>query len=220
MRAGRSRDAADGAHDGRGQHRPRGLHQRARCSRRRSSRSGCRCASSTRPARRSATEQVTFISPSVDDAHADRAREDAARRRAAARFRTDQFVRAQIVFWTTAPALTAPVVACNRINGQYFVFVAEAGPSGGLVAQPAAGDGRPGRRQRLRRRRRPQGRRQADRRRASRRSATASPVQPLPAGRRRRAAGRRAGERRRRASRRCSATSSSAGRSSRRSARC
>ena len=40
------------------------------------------------------------------------------------RFRTDQFVRALVV-WTTAPTLTVPVTAVTRINGQFFVFVAE-----------------------------------------------------------------------------------------------
>jgi multidrug efflux pump subunit AcrA (membrane-fusion protein) len=48
-------------------------------------------------------------------------------------FRPDQFVRASIV-WASPPGLTVPVVATMRINGQYFVFVAEKGPQGGLVA--------------------------------------------------------------------------------------
>lgn len=52
----------------------------------------------------------------------------------AGKFRTDQFVRAQIV-WTEAPALTAPVVALNRINGQFFAYVAEPGDGGALVAR-------------------------------------------------------------------------------------
>lgn len=42
----------------------------------------------------------------------------------AGRFRADQFVRARIV-WSDAPGLTVPLVAATRINGQYFVFVAE-----------------------------------------------------------------------------------------------
>ena len=40
------------------------------------------------------------------------------------RFRADQFVRARIV-WSDEPGLTVPLVAATRINGQYFVFVAE-----------------------------------------------------------------------------------------------
>jgi len=31
--------------------------------------------------------------------------------------------------------LTVPLVSVTRISGQYFVFVAEAGPGGGLVAK-------------------------------------------------------------------------------------
>ena len=49
-------------------------------------------------------------------------------------FRTEQFVRAQIV-WSTEPALTLPVTAVTRINGQYFAYVAEQGDKGGLVAR-------------------------------------------------------------------------------------
>lgn len=49
-------------------------------------------------------------------------------------FRTEQFVRAQIV-WSTEPALTLPVTAVTRINGQYFAYVAEKGDKGGLVAR-------------------------------------------------------------------------------------
>lgn len=39
-------------------------------------------------------------------------------------FRTEQFVRAQIV-WSSEPALTIPALAVTRVNGQYFLFVAE-----------------------------------------------------------------------------------------------
>jgi hypothetical protein len=39
-------------------------------------------------------------------------------------FRTSQYVRAQVI-WTTVPALTVPVTAVQRINGQFFVFVAQ-----------------------------------------------------------------------------------------------
>jgi hypothetical protein len=38
--------------------------------------------------------------------------------------RVMQYVRARII-WSTDPALAVPVVAVNRISGQYFVFVAE-----------------------------------------------------------------------------------------------
>jgi RND family efflux transporter MFP subunit len=55
----------------------------------------------------------------------------------AGRFRTEQFVRARIV-WTEAPALTVPIVAMNRINGQFFAYVAEPGEGGATVARQRA----------------------------------------------------------------------------------
>ncbi|MGH7534136.1 MAG: efflux RND transporter periplasmic adaptor subunit, partial [Gemmatimonadales bacterium] len=54
-------------------------------------------------------------------------------------FRTDQFVRARMV-WAEAPALTVPLVSVNRINGQYFAFVAESGEGGKMVARQRAVD--------------------------------------------------------------------------------
>ncbi len=47
--------------------------------------------------------------------------------------RVEQYVRARLV-WSSAPALAVPVVAVNRVSGQYFVFVAEQG-QGGFVAR-------------------------------------------------------------------------------------
>ena len=35
-----------------------------------------------------------------------------------------QYVRARII-WSNEPALAVPIVAVNRVAGQYFVFVAE-----------------------------------------------------------------------------------------------
>lgn len=52
-------------------------------------------------------------------------------------FRTDQFVRAQIV-WTEAASVTAPIVALSRINGQFFAYVAEPGEGGAMVARQRA----------------------------------------------------------------------------------
>ena len=52
-------------------------------------------------------------------------------------FRTEQFVHARIV-WTEAPALTVPLVALNRINGQFFAYVAESGDGGATVARQRA----------------------------------------------------------------------------------
>ena len=70
-------------------------------------------------------------------------------RRCRHRSGVQQFVRSRIV-WKTAEGLTIPVTAVTRISGQYFCFVAEAGPAGraGRAAEAAAG--RRADRQRLR----------------------------------------------------------------------
>jgi RND family efflux transporter MFP subunit len=52
-------------------------------------------------------------------------------------FRSEQTVRAEIVF-ATSPGLTVPLVAVTRVNGQFFVFVAEPGQGGGTVAHQRA----------------------------------------------------------------------------------
>jgi len=49
-------------------------------------------------------------------------------------FRTEQFVRARMV-WTETPSLTVPLVAVNRVNGQYFAFVAVSEEGGQTVAR-------------------------------------------------------------------------------------
>ena len=80
-----------------------------------------------------ATDRVTFVAPSVDD-QTQSVLAKAAVTGEAPHFRTDQFVRAVIV-WSTNPALTVPVTAVNRINGQSFVFVVENGPRGQTAHQ-------------------------------------------------------------------------------------
>jgi RND family efflux transporter MFP subunit len=81
------------------------------------------------------TETISFVSPNVDASTqsvlAKAALQDAGT------FRTDQFVRARIV-WTAAPTLTVPLVALNRINGQYFAYVAEPSEGGKTVARQRA----------------------------------------------------------------------------------
>ena len=82
-----------------------------------------------------ATERVNFISPSVDD----QTQSVLIKTPLSARqgqFRTSQFVRAHLVYGTS-PGLTVPIVSTNRINGQFFVFVAEA-QGGGTVAKQRA----------------------------------------------------------------------------------
>ncbi|MGE0361828.1 MAG: efflux RND transporter periplasmic adaptor subunit [Vicinamibacterales bacterium] len=76
--------------------------------------------------------KVTFVAPSVDP----QTQTVLAKAALAAPgdFRTDQFVRARIV-WRSAPGLTVPVVAVTRVNGRFFAFVAEAGEGGATVAR-------------------------------------------------------------------------------------
>jgi RND family efflux transporter MFP subunit len=81
------------------------------------------------------TERITFVAPSVDAATQSVLAKAAVEK--AGFLRTEQFVRAQIV-WTEAPALTAPLVALNRINGQFFAYVAEPGDGGTMVAHQRA----------------------------------------------------------------------------------
>jgi RND family efflux transporter MFP subunit len=67
------------------------------------------------------TTEVDFVSPAVD------ARNQSVLAKAklerAEGLRTEQFVRVRMV-WAEAPGLTVPLVAVNRVNGQYFAFVA------------------------------------------------------------------------------------------------
>jgi RND family efflux transporter MFP subunit len=79
-----------------------------------------------------ASEKIDFISPSVDDQTQTILVK--AGLGATLGLRADQFVRAHIV-WTTAPGVTVPLTSVIRINGQFFVWVAQPAPQGGgLVA--------------------------------------------------------------------------------------
>jgi RND family efflux transporter MFP subunit len=66
---------------------------------------------------------VGFISPSVDESTQSILVKGTVRNPDGA-LRSSQFVRARIV-WKTANGLVVPVTAVARVNGQYFVFVAE-----------------------------------------------------------------------------------------------
>lgn len=70
-----------------------------------------------------ATNRVTYVSPTVDDA-TQTVLAKAQLGEGRGQFRADQFVRVRLV-WAAAPGLTIPVTAVNRVNGQYFAFVAE-----------------------------------------------------------------------------------------------
>lgn len=80
-----------------------------------------------------ATDHVTFVAPSVDDT-TQSVLAKAAVTGDNPHFRTDQFVRAVIV-WSTNPGLTVPVTAVTRINGTAFVFVVQNGPRGQAAHQ-------------------------------------------------------------------------------------
>jgi RND family efflux transporter MFP subunit len=74
---------------------------------------------------------VDFVSPQVDDATQSILVKASVPSNSG--FRTEQFVRAQII-WRSEPGITIPAVSVIRINGQYFGFVAE--PQGnGFVAR-------------------------------------------------------------------------------------
>jgi RND family efflux transporter MFP subunit len=75
---------------------------------------------------------VDFVSPQVDDRTQSILLK--APLPAGGRFRTEQFVRAEVV-WREEPGLTIPAVAVTRINGQYFAFVAEQGEKGFVARQ-------------------------------------------------------------------------------------
>jgi RND family efflux transporter MFP subunit len=76
---------------------------------------------------------ITFVAPRVDD-QTQTVLAKSALKNVPPAVRLQQFVRARIV-WRTGEGVTAPVTAVTRISGQYFCFVAEPGPNGGLVAR-------------------------------------------------------------------------------------
>jgi RND family efflux transporter MFP subunit len=80
-----------------------------------------------------ATNPVTFVAPRVDDA-TQTVLVKALLREAPPAVRVQQFVRSRII-WREVQGLKVPVTAVTRISGQYFCFVAEKGPQGGLVAR-------------------------------------------------------------------------------------
>jgi len=78
------------------------------------------------------TSTVNFVSPSVDTG-TQSVLVKATLRQMPPGIRVMQYVRARVI-WNNDPVLTVPVVAVNRVAGQYFVFVAETG-QGGTVAR-------------------------------------------------------------------------------------
>jgi RND family efflux transporter MFP subunit len=70
-----------------------------------------------------ATNRITYISPTVDDA-TQTVLAKAALNEGRGQFRADQFVRVRVI-WRTEQGLTVPVTSVVRVNGQYFVYVVE-----------------------------------------------------------------------------------------------
>lgn len=78
------------------------------------------------------TSELSFVASSVDDA-TQTVLVKAPVAAGGVALLADQFMRVQIV-WNTEPRLMLPVVAVQRINNQYFAFVAE-DVDGGLIAR-------------------------------------------------------------------------------------
>jgi RND family efflux transporter MFP subunit len=79
------------------------------------------------------TNEITFIAPRADD-DTQSVLVRAMLRNRPPNTRVLQYIRARII-WSSDAALTVPVVAVNRISGQYFVFVVESGPKGIVARQ-------------------------------------------------------------------------------------
>jgi RND family efflux transporter MFP subunit len=79
------------------------------------------------------SDPVTFIAPRADDA-TQSVLVKATLRRPSTSLRVMQYVRARVV-WSNEPRLTVPIVALNRVNGQYFAFVVESGAQGDVARQ-------------------------------------------------------------------------------------
>jgi RND family efflux transporter MFP subunit len=80
-----------------------------------------------------AANPITFVAPRVDPATQTVLAKSLLREVPPA-VKVQQFVRTRVI-WRSVPGLTIPIVAAMRVSGQYFVYVAEQGPQGGLVAK-------------------------------------------------------------------------------------
>lgn len=91
-----------------------------------------------------ASNPITFIAPRADD-ETQSVLVKTTLRSVPQGVRVMQYVRARVV-WSNEPALSVPIVAVNRISGQYFVFVAEQRDNGFVARQkpvtvgPVVGD--------------------------------------------------------------------------------
>lgn len=80
-----------------------------------------------------ARSSVFFISPEVDSG-TQTVLAKAIVANAQGKFRTDQFVNARIT-WRTTKGLEVPVLAVQRLNGQFFIFLAASAPKGAVARQ-------------------------------------------------------------------------------------
>ena len=80
-----------------------------------------------------ASNPITFIAPRADDA-TQSVLAKATLRKSPPSIRVMQYVRARVI-WNNDPGLVVPLVAVNRIGGQYFVFVAEDEEQGTVARQ-------------------------------------------------------------------------------------
>jgi RND family efflux transporter MFP subunit len=80
-----------------------------------------------------ASNPISFIAPRAEDA-TQSVLVKATLRQMPASIRVMQYVRARVI-WSNEPTLAVPIVAVNRLAGQYFVFVAEQGEQGVVARQ-------------------------------------------------------------------------------------
>jgi RND family efflux transporter MFP subunit len=79
-----------------------------------------------------ATNPITFVAPRVDPA-TQTVLAKSLLKQLPPSVRVQQFIRTRVI-WRSVPGLTIPIVSALRINGQYFVYIADQGPHG-LVAR-------------------------------------------------------------------------------------
>jgi RND family efflux transporter MFP subunit len=79
-----------------------------------------------------AVNPITFVSPRADPA-TQTVLAKSLLRQTPANMKIQQFVKIRVI-WRSVPGLTVPITAVTRVNGQYFVYVAEAAGNG-LVAR-------------------------------------------------------------------------------------
>jgi RND family efflux transporter MFP subunit len=80
-----------------------------------------------------ASNPITFIAARADDATQSVLVKTALRTRPP-QIRIYQYFRARVI-WSNDPQISVPVVAVNRVSGQYFVFVAESAQQGFVARQ-------------------------------------------------------------------------------------